>query len=94
MFGPFQSTMGRHSAVEAWLTEAAITGGPIFELSTKRGEFRRTGLPQSHLGAGEARRSNLRAIEHCSTRFAAHLPPVLCHLARGELEQIQFFLGM
>jgi site-specific recombinase XerD len=60
------------TAVEAWLTEAAITDGPIFRAINKAARISPHGFTAKvYLGGGEARRFNLRAIEHCSTRLAA-----------------------
>jgi len=82
------------AAVDAWTTAAAITDGPVFRAVNKAGRvWGRRDVPQGALGCrphgGSSRRHRQTCTPHDLRRTCARL----CHLAGGELDQIQFLLG-
>jgi integrase len=79
------------AAVDAWTAAAAITEGPVFRAINKAG--RGDGMSPKVLWdvvRGAAARARIdKLAPHDLRRTCARL----CHLAGGELDQIQFLLG-
>ena len=81
------------AAVDAWTAAAAITEGPVFRAINKDGHVWGDGMSPKVLWdvvRAAARRAGIeRLAPHELRRTCARL----CHLAGGELDQIQFLLG-
>ena len=81
------------SAVDAWTTAAGITEGRVFRAINKAGRIWGDGMSPKVLWdvvrAAAARAGIEKLAPHDLRRTCARL----CHLAGGELEQIQFLLG-
>ncbi len=81
------------SAVDEWASAAGISEGIIFRRINKEGQVWGPGLTSKaiwHVVKSAAKRSGLQNLApHDLRRTCARL----CHLAGGELEQIQFLLG-
>jgi integrase len=81
------------AAVDAWTAVAAITNGPVFRAINKAGRVWGDGMSPKVLWdvvrAAAARASIDKLAPHDLRRTCARL----CHLAGGELDQIQFLLG-
>src|SRR6187455_1717063 len=80
-------------AVDAWTSAAAITNGPVFRAINKAGRTWGDGMSPKVLWdvvrAAAARAGIDKLAPHDLRRTRARL----CHLAGGELDQIQFLLG-
>ena len=80
-------------AVDEWTTAAAIKDGAIFRRVNRLGKIWGYGItPKAiwHIVKAAAKRGGIRNLApHDLRRTCARL----CHLAGGELEQIQFLLG-
>jgi integrase len=80
-------------AVDAWTAAAAITHGPVFRAINKAGRVWGDGMSPKVLWdvvRGAAARAGIdKLAPHDLRRTCARL----CHLAGGELDQIQFLLG-
>ena len=80
-------------AVDEWTTAAAIDGGVIFRRVSRLENIWGDGItPKAiwHIVKAAAKRAGIRDLApHDLRRTCARL----CHLAGGELEQIQFLLG-
>ena len=79
-------------AVDEWTGAAAITGGMIFRRSRLDKIWRDGISPKAiwHVVKAAAKRADIKNLApHDLRRTCARL----CHLAGGELEQIQFLLG-
>ena len=81
------------SKVDAWMAAAAITHGPVFRAINKAGRVWGDGMSPKVLWdvvrAAAARAGIDKLAPHDLRRTCARL----CHLAGGELDQIQFLLG-
>jgi integrase len=81
------------AAVDAWTAAAAITNGPVFRAINRAGRVWGDGMSPKVLWdvvrAAAARASIDKLAPHDLRRTCARL----CHLAGGELDQIQFLLG-
>jgi integrase len=82
------------AAVDAWAATAAITNGPVFRATiNKAGHVWGDGMSPKVLWdvvrAAAARAGIDKLAPHDLRRTCARL----CHLAGGELDQIQFLLG-
>jgi len=81
------------AAVDAWTAAAAIGHGPVFRAINKAGRIWGDGMSAKVLGdvvrAAAARADIDKLAPHDLRRTCARL----CHLAGGELDQIQFLLG-
>ena len=79
--------------VDAWIAAAAITHGPVFRAINKAGRVWGDGMSPKVLWdvvrAAAARAGIDKLAPHDLRRTCARL----CHLAGGELDQIQFLLG-
>jgi integrase len=80
-------------AVDAWTAVASITNGPVFRAINKAGRIWGDGISPKVLWdvvrAAAARAGIEKLAPHDLRRICARL----CHLAGGELDQIQFLLG-
>ena len=80
-------------AVDEWTGAAAITGGTIFRRVSRLDKIWGDGVtPKAiwHVVKAAAKRAEIKNLApHDLRRTCARL----CHLAGGELEQIQFLLG-
>ncbi len=80
-------------AVDEWTTAAGIDGGTIFRRVSRLGKIwgdRITPKAVWHVVRAAAKRADIKDLApHDLRRTCARL----CHLAGGELEQIQFLLG-
>ena len=80
-------------AIDAWTTAAVITQGPIFRAINKAGRVWGDGMSPKVLWdvvrVAAARADVGKLAPHDLRRTCARL----CHLAGGELDQIQFLLG-
>jgi site-specific recombinase XerD len=80
-------------AIDEWAATAEITAGNVFRRVNRQGAIWGDGItPKAiwHVVKAAARRAGiLNLAPHDLRRTCAHL----CHLAGGELEQIQFLLG-
>ncbi len=81
------------TTVDAWTAAAAITNGPVFRAINKAGRVWGDGMSPKVLWdvvRGAAARAGIdKLAPHDLRRTCARL----CHLAGGELDQIQFLLG-
>jgi integrase len=81
------------TAVDAWTAAADITHGPVFRAINKTGRVWGDGMSPKVLWdvvrAAAARAGIDKLAPHDLRRTCARL----CHLAGGELDQIQFLLG-
>jgi integrase len=81
------------AAVDAWTAVAVITNGPVFRAINKAGRVWGDGMSPKVLWdvvrAAAARAGIDKLAPHDLRRTCARL----CHLAGGELDQIQFLLG-
>jgi len=84
---------GVKAAVDVWTPAAAITDGPVFRAIIKAGRIWGDGMSPKVLWdvvrAAAARAGIDKLAPHDLRRTCASL----CHLAGGELDQIQFLLG-
>ena len=80
-------------AVDEWITAAGINGGTIFWRVSRLGKIWGDSItPKAiwHVVKAAAKRTGIKDLApHDLRRTSARL----CHLAGGELEQIQFLLG-
>src|ERR1035437_2802685 len=80
-------------AVDEWTTAAGINGGAIFRRVSRPGKIWGDGItPKAiwHIVKAAAKRAGIKDLApHDLRRTCARL----CHLAGGELEQIQFLMG-
>jgi integrase len=81
------------SHIDAWTAAAGITHGPVFRAINKAGRVWGDGMSPKVLWdvvrAAAARAGIDKLAPHDLRRTCARL----CHLAGGELDQIQFLLG-
>ena len=81
------------TAVDCWTTAAPVTSGRIFRCVCKTGSVWGEGVSEKVIWCVVKEfASKTQTGQPCSSRSAA-LCPRLCHVAGGELEQIQFLLG-
>jgi len=80
-------------AVDEWTAAAGINGGVIFRRVSRLDKIWGAGITAKaiwHVVKAPAKRADIKNLApHDSRRTCARL----CHLAGGELEQIQFLLG-
>lgn len=81
------------AAVDAWVAAAQITVGPLFRCVTRKGSVWGEGFTEKviwHVVKSSAATASIPKLSpHDCRRTCARL----CHVAGGELEQIQFLLG-
>jgi integrase len=81
------------SAVDAWTAAAAITEGPVFRAINKAGRIWGGGMSPKVLWDVVRVAAARAGIENLAPHDLRRTCARLCHLAGGELEQIQFLLG-
>ncbi len=81
------------SAVDAWTTAAAITEGRVFRAINKAGRIWGDGMSPKVLWDVVRVAATHAGIEKLAPHDLRRTCARLCHLAGGELEQIQFLLG-
>jgi integrase len=81
------------SAVDAWTTTAAITEGRVFRAMNKAGRIWSDGMSPKVLWDIVRAAAVQAGIEKLAPHDLRRTCARLCHLAGGELEQIQFLLG-
>jgi integrase len=80
------------TAVEAWLTGAAIATGPIFRAIDKAGRIPPHGFTPKVIWEVVKRAGSTCGLSNIPPHDLRRTCARLCHLAGGELEQIQFLL--
>ena len=81
------------SAVDRWLTSAAVASGRVFRAVSRHGTSWGDGISENvvwYVGRTCAQRL---ALEHLAPHDLRRTCAKLCHVSGGELEQIQFLLG-
>jgi site-specific recombinase XerD len=81
------------AAVDDWTTRAAITGGPVFRVINKAGRLWGNGISPKVLWDVVRTAAARAGIEKLAPHDLRRTCARLCHLAGGELDQIQFLLG-
>jgi integrase len=81
------------SAVDAWTTVAGITEGRVFRAINKAGRVWGDGMSPKVLWDVVRTAAARAGIEKLAPHDLRRTCARLCHLAGGELEQIQFLLG-
>ena len=81
------------TAVDAWTTAAAITEGRVFRAINKAGRIWGDGMSPKVLWDVVRAAAAHAGIEKLAPHDLRRTCARLCHLAGGELEQIQFLLG-
>ncbi len=81
------------TSVDAWTTTAAITDGRVFRAINKAGRIWGDGMSPKVLWDVVRAAAAHAGIEKLAPHDLRRTCARLCHLAGGELEQIQFLLG-
>lgn len=82
------------AAVDAWKEASGITEGTLFRSINKAGRVWGSGMTPKVLWEGRPRgRASRAGIEKLAPHDLRRTCARLCHLAGGELDQIQFLLG-
>ena len=81
------------TAVESWLAGAAITTGPIFRAINKAGRIPAHGFTPKVIWEVVKRAGSTCGLSNIAPHDLRRTCARLCHLAGGELDQIQFLLG-
>jgi integrase len=81
------------AAVDAWTAAAAITQGPVFRAINKAGRIWGDGMSPKVLWDAVRAAAMRAGIEKLAPHDLRRTCARLCHLAGGELDQIQFLLG-
>src|SRR3982751_5989232 len=80
-------------AVRVWMTEACITAGAVFRPINKAGRIGRNGFSPKVIWSVVKQSSATCGLPNIAPHDLRRTCARLCHLAGGELEQIQFLLG-
>jgi integrase len=80
-------------AVDAWTKAAGITEGRVFRAINKAGRVWGDGMSPKVLWDVVRAAARRAGIENLAPHDLRRTCARLCHLAGGELEQIQFLLG-
>jgi integrase len=80
-------------AVDAWTEAAQITNSRLFRSINKAGRIWRDGMTPKVLWEVVKHAAARAGIEKLAPHDLRRTCPRLCHLAGGELDQIQFLLG-
>ena len=80
-------------AVRAWMTEAYITAGAVFRPIDKAGRIGPNGFSPKVIWGVVKQSSAACGLANIAPHDLRRTCARLCHLAGGELEQIQFLLG-
>jgi integrase len=81
------------TAVDAWTTAAGITDGRVFRSINKAGRIWGDGMTPKVIWEVVKAAALKAGIERLAPHDLRRTCARLCHLAGGELEQIQFLLG-
>jgi integrase len=81
------------SAVDAWTTATHITRGPVFRAINKAGRVWGDGMSPKVLWDVVRAAASRAGIDKLAPHDLRRTCARLCHLAGGELDQIQFLLG-
>jgi len=81
------------AAVDAWMSDAGITSGRVFRAINKAGRIWGDGMSPKVLWDVVRAAAAQAGIEKLAPHDLRRTCARLCHLAGGELEQIQFLLG-
>jgi integrase len=81
------------SAIDAWTSAARITEGPVFRAINKAGRIWGADMSPKVLWDVVRVAASQAGIEKLAPHDLRRTCARLCHLAGGELEQIQFLLG-
>jgi integrase len=81
------------NAVDAWTAAAAITHGPVFRAINKAGRVWGDGMSPKVLWDVVRAAAGRAGIDKLAPHDLRRTCARLCHLAGGELDQIQFLLG-
>src|SRR5262245_13093402 len=81
------------TAVDAWTEAAAITHGPVFRAINKAGRIWGDGMSSKVLWDVVRAAASRAGIDKLAPHDLRRTCARLCHLAGGELDQIQFLLG-
>ena len=76
-----------------WTTAAGITSGRVFRAINKAGRVWGNGMTDKVLWQVVQDAAHRAGIEHLAPHDLRRTCARLCHLAGGELDQIQFLLG-
>ena len=80
-------------AVRVWLTEAGVTEGAVFRAINKAGRIAPEGFSPKVIWGVVKQASAKCGVTNIAPHDLRRTCARLCHLAGGELEQIQFLLG-
>jgi integrase len=81
------------AAVDAWKETSAISEGPLFRSINKSGRVWGNGMTAKVLWEVVREAASRAGIEKLAPHDLRRTCARLCHLAGGELDQIQFLLG-
>ena len=81
------------TAVDAWTTAAVITRSPVFRAINKAGRIWGDGMSPKVLWDVVRTAATRAGIDKLAPHDLRRTCARLCHLAGGELDQIQFLLG-
>lgn len=81
------------TAIDQWVLAAGISTGNIFRRVSRMGETRGDGITPKAVWHVVKRAAQRAGIEKLAPHDLRRTCARLCHLAGGELEQIQFLLG-
>lgn len=81
------------NAIDEWTTAAGISGGRLFRCVTKRGYVWGDGITEKVIWHVVRRHARAIGIPNLAPHDCKRSCARLCHVAGGELEQIQFLLG-
>ena len=81
------------AAIDAWTTAARINTGRVFRAINKAGRVWGDGMTDKVLWEVVKDAAHRAGIEHLAPHDLRRTCARLCHLAGGELDQIQFLLG-
>ena len=81
------------AAIDGWKNAAGITDGALFRSINKTGRVRGTGMTPKVLWDIVREAASRAGIEKLAPHDLRRSCARLCHLAGGELDQIQFLLG-
>ena len=81
------------TSIDEWTAAAAITGGRLFRCVTRFGSVWGAGITEKVIWHVVKRHAATAGIQNLAPHDCRRTCARLCHVAGGELEQIQFLLG-